>query len=56
MNPYRITTGILFLLIAGAHGFEMVDRGHVEAGDVVVLALSTGFAVWAWGLFRRLAS
>jgi len=53
MKPYVITTGILFLLIAGAHVFEMIDRGHVEAGDAVVLVLSTGLAVWAWRLFRR---
>ena len=38
MKPYLSTTGILFLLITGAHVFEMIDRGHVEASDVVVLA------------------
>ena len=47
MKPYVITTGILFLLIAGAHVFEMIDRGHVEAGDAVVLVVSAGLAVWA---------
>ncbi len=56
MKPYVITTGILFLLIAGAHVFEMIDRGHVEAGDAVVLVLSTGLAAWAWRLFRRVQS
>jgi len=53
MRTYLITTGILFAAITVAHVVEIVDRRHVLASDVVVLAVSIGLGVWAWLLLRK---
>jgi hypothetical protein len=53
MRTYLITTGTLFAAITVAHVVEIVDRRHVLASDVVVLAVSIGLGVWAWLLLRK---
>jgi len=52
MKAYLYTTGMLFAVIAVAHVWEVVDRSHVFASDVIIVALSAGLAVWAWRLAR----
>ncbi len=52
MRPYLITTGILFAVIAVAHGWEVIDRSRVLASDILVFAASIGLSVWAWRLWR----
>ena len=56
MKPYLVTTGILFVVIAVAHVYEVIDRGHVHHSDILILAISTGLSVWAWRLFRKAAA
>lgn len=50
MKAYLYTTGMLFAVIAVAHVWEVIDRSHVFASDVLIVALSAGLAVWAWRL------
>ena len=52
MKAYLYTTGVLFAVIAVAHVWEVVDRSRVFASDAIIVALSTGLAVWAWRLAR----
>ena len=56
MKPYLITTGILFVVIAAAHTWEVIDRGHVHHSDILILGASIGLSVWAWRLFRKAAA
>ncbi len=53
MKAYLLTTAILFVVITGAHTWEMVDRGRIYFSDFVVIGLAAGLAVWAWRLLRR---
>ncbi len=52
MKAYLITTGILFVLITVAHVFEVIDRSHVVASDVIIIAVTAALAVWAWRLAK----
>ena len=56
MRPYLVTTGILFAVIAGAHVFEVIDRGHLHHTDILIIAVSTGLSLWAWRLLRKAAA
>jgi len=55
MKAYLITTGILFALIAAAHVFEVIDRAHVFASDIIIIALCVALAVWGLRLARMRA-
>jgi len=52
MKAYLYTTGILFAVIAVGHVWEVIDRSHVFASDVIIVAVSAGLVVWAWRLGR----
>ena len=52
MKAYVYTTGILFAGIMVAHVWEVIDRSHVFASDVIILALCAGLVVWAWRVAR----
>ncbi len=52
MKAYLYTTGMLFAVIAVAHVWEVIDRSHLFVSDVIIVALCTGLAVWAWRLGR----
>ncbi len=52
MKAYLITTGILFVLITVAHVFEVIDRSHLFASDVIIIAVAAALAVWAWRLAK----
>jgi dolichyl-phosphate-mannose--protein O-mannosyl transferase len=52
MKLYLYTTGILFAVITVGHVWEVIDRSHVFASDVIIVTLSTGLVVWAWRLAR----
>ena len=56
MRTYLLTTGILFVVIAGAHVFEVIDRGHIHHSDILIVAVSAGLSVWAWRLWRKAAA
>jgi len=53
MKPYLITSGALFGLIAAAHLWEVVDRGHLLAIDLLVFAVSGSLSFWAFRLLRK---
>lgn len=53
MKAYLLTTGILFVLIAGAHIWEVVDRARLYVWDFMIIGLGAGLAVWAWWLLLR---
>ena len=52
MKAYLYTTGILFAVIAVGHVWEVIDRSHVFASDIIIVAVSAGLVVWAWRLGR----
>ena len=52
MKAYLYTTGMLFAVIAVAHIWEVIDRSHVFASDILIVAVSAGLVVWAWRLGR----
>ena len=52
MKAYLYTTGMLFAVIAVAHVWEVIDRSHVFASDILIVAVSAGLVVWAWRLGR----
>jgi hypothetical protein len=53
MKAYLVVTGIVFAIIFALHIWEVVDRQHVFASDIVVLAASAGLSVWAGRLVRK---
>ena len=55
MKSYLIITGVLFLAITVAHGYEAIARGHFHHADLVVL-VSAGLSIWAWRLLRKAAA
>lgn len=52
MKAYVITTGVIFALICAAHIWEVIEQRHVHVFDVIIVALSAGFAIWAWRASR----
>lgn len=53
MKAYLVVTGIVFAVIFVLHTWEVVDRRHVYASDILVLAASAGLSVWAGRLVRK---
>ena len=43
---------MLFAVITVAHVWEVIDRSHVFASDILIVAVSAGLVVWAWRLGR----
>lgn len=53
MRAYLVVTGIVFAVIFALHTWEVVDRQHVYASDILVLAASAGLSVWAGRLVKK---
>lgn len=53
MKAYLVTTALLFSVIVLLHGWEMVDRGHVEIEDPIVIVAAAGLAIWGWRLAKQ---
>ena len=53
MKAYLVVTGIVFAVIFALHTWEVVDRHHVYASDVLVLVASAGLSVWAGRLVKK---
>ena len=53
MKAYLVVTGIVFAVIFALHTWEVVDRQHVFASDIFVLAASAWLSVWAGRLVRK---
>ena len=48
-----VPAGIVFAGIFALHTWEVVDRHHVYASDVLVLVASAGLSVWAGRLVKK---
>ena len=44
MKAYVVVTGILFAVIFALHTWEIVDRQHLLASDLLVLGASAGIS------------
>ena len=55
MRAYIIVTGLLFLAIAVAHVFEVIERSNLFGSDVLIVLLATALASWAGLLARKRA-
>ena len=56
MKSYVITTGVVFGLIALAHGLRIFDEGLLlvtEPMFALTSVLSAGLCLWAWRVARR---
>jgi hypothetical protein len=52
MKGYLITTGSLFGLLTVIHVWRMiVEPSSRDVFMVLITAISTAFAIWAWRLF-----
>lgn len=55
MKAYVITTGIIFVALAGLHVFVVVGQWRALPSDpwpAIILALAAGFALWAGRVVR----
>ena len=56
MRAYLLTTALLFTVVVLLHTWEMVDRGHLEIEDPIVILAAAALAIWGWRLAKQLRS
>lgn len=57
MKAYLLTTGIIFVLIVGAHVLRIMEEGPkliLQPVFAFTSILSVALSLWAWCLFRYL--
>jgi hypothetical protein len=57
MKAYLATTGVLFVIVLGAHAWRVTQESHLARDPwfIFTTVAATALALWALTLFRRMA-